>query len=55
MVPIVLRCSPWPSFLLLKFCRNEKVNIEKSKMTFYGLGVEFFLGNFVSSQNGDHP
>ncbi len=55
MVPIVLRCSPWPSFLLVKFCENEKLNIEKSKMTFYGLGVELFIGNFVSSQNGDHP
>jgi len=55
MVPIVLWCSPWPSFLLVKIWQNEKLNIENSKMTFYGLGVECFLGNFVSSQNGDHP
>jgi len=54
-VPIILQCSPWPSFLLVKFCQNEKLTIEKSKMTFYGLGVEFFLGNFVLSQNGEHP
>jgi hypothetical protein len=55
MIPIVLRCSHLPSFLLVKFCQNKKLNIEKSKMMFYGLGVELFLGNFVSSQNGDHP
>jgi hypothetical protein len=54
MIPIVLRCSLLPSFLSVKFCQNKKLNIQKSKMTFYGLGVELLLGNFVSS-HGDHP